>query len=125
MRLFLYCWLLLLLPLQSAWSVAAQFCQHESNSTVQHFGHHQHLAHASDQLESITLDGKKIPVDHGDHLHHSDLGALSNAPQLNMVMLEQWAMPLPHAPPLYQSPLLARPDHPSWLPLVIGGVALT
>lgn len=40
--------LMILLPLQAAWSVAALWCQHE-NSAQWHWGHHGHVSDASCQ----------------------------------------------------------------------------
>jgi hypothetical protein len=34
--------LLAVLPLQSTWAAVAAYCGHESNSQVQHLGHHEH-----------------------------------------------------------------------------------
>lgn len=41
--------LMMLLPLQNAWGAAALFCQHESNNTSWHWGHHQHQVGAACQ----------------------------------------------------------------------------
>lgn len=34
--------LLLILPLHYAWAAAASYCEHESGTAAQHFGHHSH-----------------------------------------------------------------------------------
>ena len=34
--------LLLLLPLQFSWAVVSNYCQHESDGSAAHFGHHPH-----------------------------------------------------------------------------------
>ena len=34
--------MLLALPFQFSWAMAAVYCQHEQGPTVQHFGHHTH-----------------------------------------------------------------------------------
>ena len=56
MRRWLAVFLLVFLPLQFTWSVAAAYCQHESGN-VQHFGHHEHK-HAGD---AGAKDAKKAP----------------------------------------------------------------
>ena len=42
MRRWLSILLLVLLPFQFTWGVAATYCEHETSSEVQHFGHHVH-----------------------------------------------------------------------------------
>lgn len=42
MRRWLTLLLLVMLPLQFSWSVAAAYCQHESSPEVRHVGHHEH-----------------------------------------------------------------------------------
>ncbi|MET0209673.1 MAG: hypothetical protein ABW220_11580 [Burkholderiaceae bacterium] len=42
MRRWLTVFLLILLPLQLSWAVAATYCQHEKDPAVTHIGHHQH-----------------------------------------------------------------------------------
>ena len=48
MRLWLSVFLIMFLPLQSAWAVAAPYCGHENSVPVSHFGHHAHQHHAAD-----------------------------------------------------------------------------
>jgi hypothetical protein len=47
MRRWLSIFLLIVLPLQISWAVAATYCQHETGST-KHFGHHDHKHQAED-----------------------------------------------------------------------------
>lgn len=42
LRHFFAVLMLLLLPLQAAWALAAAYCQHETAPNAQHFGHHEH-----------------------------------------------------------------------------------
>ncbi len=42
MRRWLTVFLLILLPLQLSWAVAATYCAHEADPAVNHIGHHQH-----------------------------------------------------------------------------------
>lgn len=49
MRRFVLVCLLLVLPLQWSWAAAARACLHESDPTVQHFGHHTHTHEVSSE----------------------------------------------------------------------------
>jgi hypothetical protein len=40
--------LLMIMPFQMSWAVAAGYCQHEQGKAAQHFGHHEHQHQASD-----------------------------------------------------------------------------
>ncbi|UXH77394.1 cobalt-zinc-cadmium resistance protein [Roseateles amylovorans] len=42
MRRWIHVFLLLVLPLQFSWGVAATYCQHEASPRAAHFGHHTH-----------------------------------------------------------------------------------
>jgi hypothetical protein len=41
MRRYLIIFLLLLLPFQFSWAAVASYCQHETESSTQHIGHHE------------------------------------------------------------------------------------
>lgn len=41
MRRYLIIFLLLLLPFQFSWAAVASYCQHETESSTQHLGHHE------------------------------------------------------------------------------------
>ncbi|WP_067272310.1 hypothetical protein [Mitsuaria sp. 7] len=47
MRRWLTVFLLILLPLQLSWAVAATYCAHEADPAVNHIGHHEHRHEAS------------------------------------------------------------------------------
>ena len=61
--------LLIVLPLQISWAVAATYCQHETGST-QHFGHHDHKHHAEDNQKLA----KASPSDVERVFHHWRIG---------------------------------------------------
>jgi hypothetical protein len=47
--------LMLLLPLQATWGMAASYCQHEREANVGHFGHHTHQHQGgADSAENAT-----------------------------------------------------------------------
>ena len=56
MRLWLSIFLIMFLPLQSAWAVAAPYCGHENSVRVSHFGHHAHQHHAADSAMDASKD---------------------------------------------------------------------
>lgn len=53
MRRWLLIVLLLVMPFQTVWAVVAPYCGHETQSTAQHFGHHEHK-HAAGGAEQGT-----------------------------------------------------------------------
>ena len=127
--------LIILLPLQTVWGVAALFCQHESISAQWHWGHHAHQADAACQsvaqqnpAADTTLlqqdsNSKKNDqshafqiVNHSDHLQANPLGL--NPPQLQVLIPAPdsfLASQLNTSMPLfYQTPFLEQPKPPLW-----------
>lgn len=126
--------LMLMLPLQTVWGVAALYCQHESSSTGWHWGHHEHQADAACQplnqppadshtISALDSNSKKTDqshafqiANHSDHIQANPLG-------LNPVQF-QVLIPLPddflaahisqHLPLFYQPPVLDQPKPPLW-----------
>ncbi|AXI02260.1 hypothetical protein [Aquirhabdus parva] len=122
--------LLTWLPIQGSWSVAAQFCQHESQPTTWHWGHHQHLKHGAGLSENFigqdkaSID-KKVNINHGDHIGHLDHG-LELVTDIAPITIMQCFACIPQSlpPPDYESAILDLPETPRWSPAAIGGVAL-
>lgn len=57
--------LLALLPFQFVWAAAAEYCQHEDDDQVSHFGHHVHKHHGQADSEDSTrgkVDAKSQPA---------------------------------------------------------------
>ncbi|XID74762.1 hypothetical protein ACF3NA_09640 [Alkanindiges sp. WGS2144] len=133
--------LMLLLPLQVAWSAAAVFCQHE-NDTPRHWGHHQHMADAPCQQTRLwnqaqsaassdtasnhpdTLNEyKKTNPSHGFSLtSHSD-HLTGNQPALNPLLApltlvlhahDYVLKQWPFSLAFYQPPVLEQPKPPLW-----------
>lgn len=48
MRRWLLILMLISVPFQMAWAVAAPYCAHEGNRVAQHFGHHEHSHKSAD-----------------------------------------------------------------------------
>ena len=68
--------LLILLPFQFTWSVAASFCTHETGAAAMHFGHHFHVHQAGkdgkaaqpslgvdNDCAACHMDGPSLPPD--------------------------------------------------------------
>ena len=145
MKTVLAFFLCLILPFQAVWSMAAQFCQHEttistmadfdqSALTTAHFGHHLHPAHAGDDLEQPQTKHSSNTTDlsdtdtkllsHDDHIGHFDCGLRLAVVRPDLVQVEVWLSYRAFDPVLYQSPLLTLPETPSWSPVATGGVAV-
>jgi hypothetical protein len=65
MKRWMMIFLLFLLPLQFSWAAVASYCQHESEVTANHPGHHSHDHQAADQHES-SKDGVSSAEVHHD-----------------------------------------------------------
>ena len=55
--------LLILLPFQFTWSVAAGFCMHETGAAAKHFGHHFHVHHAGKDGKAAAPAGQVVDND--------------------------------------------------------------
>ncbi len=71
MRCLVCVFLLIWFPFQISWAAVSSYCQHESGAAAQHFGHHDHVHHAS------------AADDHGGSDHkgkagHSQNGSVDN-----------------------------------------------
>lgn len=59
MRRWLSILLLVMLPFQLSWAVAASYCQHETGKLSSHFGHHEHKHEAAKLKASDKERGDK------------------------------------------------------------------
>jgi hypothetical protein len=115
--------LLVLLPLQWGWAMAASYCEHEAAGHGAHFGHHEH-SHADVSVpgDAGTADGPVADTAGFDASGHADCGTcqLSSA----SVLMQRLSFGLPatgdtlpdnvgvlrpdaHPESLYRPPLLA------------------
>lgn len=105
--------LLLLLPFQAGWALAASYCEHRGVEHEQHFGHHDGHHHDGATNEDASSTSSKA-ADDGDATHCHGLG-------LGMVLA---VAPIPR--PLaatatchlvrtdWQTPIPAPPERPQW-----------
>ncbi|MFZ5520671.1 MAG: cation efflux protein, CzcI family [Pseudomonadota bacterium] len=92
MRRWLTLLLVLVLPIQFTWAVAAPYCQHEKAASVRHFGHHahDHEATASTAEQKAGKPAGLAYVDHDCGFCH--LGAAQPVPMQSIgLMLEAGA----------------------------------
>lgn len=61
MNRYILIFLLMLLPFQFSWAAVASYCQHESERSTQHIGHHQAAGDSKQQQ-----DGDQKLADSGD-----------------------------------------------------------
>ena len=119
MKKLLLIFLLTILPIQYAWSMAAVYCQHEESSQqhpATHFGHHghQHQAQAGDDDD----DGDDQQP--GKTKAHSDCEVCHHAVQASVLDEHGVAAPATasgYAPPLtpqYLSHIAEGPPRPNW-----------
>lgn len=59
MRRWIAILLMIVLPLQLSWAVAANYCQDEQGAGAQHFGHHVHLHHDGLDAAKKLAKGKQ------------------------------------------------------------------
>lgn len=112
-RLFLLV-IALLLPLQSAWSAASAYCQHEATAQSRHVGHHFH-AHEG---EAKPATGSQLMADADcTACHAGGAAALPTGLDGPAFAATSPTAELLAAPP-FTSALARAPDRPQWLRLV-------
>ena len=111
MRRFCLILLLLILPFQLNWAVAAAYCQHEEASQSKwHFGHHEH------HHQSSTKAGhdKKAVIDTDCGVCHLVSAAMACGQPLRLDTVDRaQTPPVSHALKLTSSSTRA-PDRPQW-----------
>ena len=119
MRRCLSILLLVFMPFQFSWAAVGTYCEHESGTRAQHFGHHEHkhrqAADASGEASKGKLAGVLAgAVDLGDcHFHCQctvDLPAVLVMPiVIGSQAPKEWAVADAIAP------VLSRPERPQWV----------
>ena len=120
MKKLLLILLLVILPIQYAWSMAAVYCGHEQSREhpASHFGHHGHQHHA---LAGDDEDGGSNDRQPGKTKVHSDCEVCHHAVQASVLDQHDLAVPpttTAYAPPAcrcYLSHIAEGPPRPNWL----------
>lgn len=101
--------LLLVMPFQTVWAVAASYCGHESAPGVQHFGHHQHQHQAEGDSNDASSPVRGSDVDCGS----CQLASPVSVPApLKLILIGFSSAPPPHLEPRYRSRVPAGPERP-------------
>ena len=112
MRRYLIIFLLLLLPFQFSWAAVASYCQHETESSAQHLGHH--AADAGSKLDQTPEKKLSEGSDADCSFCHFSCSKPMNS-------YTSWTPPAqeknsftPSLPPLYLSHIGESPEEPDW-----------
>lgn len=114
MRRWLSILLLVFMPFQLSWAAVATYCQHESGTRSQHFGHHEHQHQPpASQSGEDTNPKASAALDIADCHFHCQCAAALPAPMGTPVVigashLTDWAVS--HA----IAPVLPQPERPQW-----------
>ena len=117
MRFWLSIFLMVFLPLQSAWAVAAPYCGHENSAPVSHFGHHAHEHHATDSAVDSSQDRSGVPASGEVDVDCTPCNGVGSALMLNFIPpgfflgKTHYAIGVSSESPL---PPLQRPERPKW-----------
>jgi hypothetical protein len=122
MRRWLAVLLMVLLPLQLSWAVAASYCSHETGAAADHFGHHDHAGHShvsqdADPDHPADADGTSSELSDIDcgHCHGYCAGVLE-------VLCDFVARADASPPPAWVAApgaehVPAQPERPQWVRL--------
>lgn len=107
MRRWLLIILLILIPYQSVWAGSAQYCAHEDDAAVAHFGHHKHKHSPAraDRAATGTMWDADCSTCHMASAAPVFCGALQMTPLA-------WPESFPYAEPRYVSRVPAGPERP-------------
>lgn len=119
MRRLLIILMMVVLPLQLSWAVAATYCQHESRPVASHFGHHvhKHLAKPGDG-KSSTSPSKLLSDDDCTVCHLGSAGIVSMPSFFIPVAISSLDL-TPDVVPLLTSTRPSRPERPKWMRAVL------
>lgn len=111
MRRLIAIFLLVLLSIQSTWTLAAAYCQHETGVAAQHFGHHEHKHQAGDNAKDTKGPLSSIDSDCAA-CHASCIAGLisfaATQPIVGGVADHIWS------PQFLTSPPGDQPERPNW-----------
>ncbi len=99
---------------QLSWTAASAFCQHETDQSTQHFGHHPHQHSTADHDDQKNKTGNKKSVSHPDCAtcqHGSSMTADIQVNSFDVIVRQDLNRLTPLPPPM---PFLAEPERPKW-----------
>jgi hypothetical protein len=117
MRRWLSILLLVFLPFQFSWAAVAGYCQHETEGTTRHFGHHEHKhqADAAAGAHDDTPDAKRLgSIDNDCGACHAGCCAAAVFSDDSMVSLAVASLIIPWLKNQLASPPGCQPDRPNW-----------
>lgn len=103
---------------QLSWTAASAFCQHETDQSTQHFGHHPHQHQSADHEDQKNNAGSKKSASHPDcaTCHHGSsmatdlqINSLDLPTRQDIDRLNQLHIPMP---------FMAEPERPKWMRVV-------
>ncbi|WP_332877392.1 cation efflux protein, CzcI family [Massilia sp. S19_KUP03_FR1] len=112
MKRLLLILLMLILPVQYAWSAAAVYCQHEQNAPV-HFGHHAHQHDAKpgepDGHGKVKVKGADADCEYCHLFSHASFVPFASRPAVPAARAQVASLAL-----TYTSHIPHRPPRPNW-----------
>lgn len=117
MRLWLIVFLAILMPVQLSWAATGRYCQHESDVSSKHVGHHAHQHQITEHAGSGGDLARVVAVDMDCGTCHAGCSmAIQEQDVIETVDLTLQIAPRPLA---QSSPAPEdRPDRPQWDALV-------
>jgi hypothetical protein len=117
MRFWLIVFLTILMPLQLSWAATGRYCQHESDVSSKHVGHHTHQHQTTEPTDSGADFAKAMAVDMDCGTCHAGCSMAIQEPSV----VKNVALTLMISSRLsaQSSPgLVDRPERPQWVALI-------
>tara|TARA_R110001599_G_scaffold64023_1_gene178315 strand:- start:12557 stop:12916 length:360 start_codon:yes stop_codon:yes gene_type:complete len=114
MKRLLIILMFLIVPLQLSWAAAAVYCEHETNLSSVHFGHHEHKHIASADEVKTETSKSAAAVDGDCPTCHLGGIAILNMPIPMMALDLISASSIIAGNPLLASSRPSRPERPKW-----------
>jgi hypothetical protein len=117
MRFWFILFLATVMPLQLSWAATGRYCQHESDVSSKHIGHHTHQHKTTERTESGGDFAKSMTVDMDCGTCHAGCSMAIQEPSV----VKNFAPTLMFSslPSVQSSPgLLVRPERPQWVALI-------
>ena len=113
MRRWLSILLLVFLPFQFSWAAVAGYCQHETDASSQHFGHHDHKHHADADRDGIPDSKLTSGIDNDCGTCHAGcLVAIFGA--VGLPLATGISLAITGSPGTTSSAPFAEPERPNW-----------